>query len=133
MNMKEMCHGTPQKVGLLACVFLCSSVILIAGEDNVSDSAEIFSLKAQLAKQQEQIDRLRQELQAQRILILQSRQAAENAPNSTLGTSSPSVADAEQVASLSAFPKSSAQAVAETSKQINSALPDSETKPSPLS
>src|SRR5262245_56486699 len=132
--MKETSHRTPQKVGLLACGFLCSSVILAAGENRIPDSAEISSLKAQLAYQQEQIDQLRKELQAQRILILQSRQAGEKAPNSPPGTSSPPPREAEQIASLSpAFPKSSAPTVAETSKQINSALPDSEIKPSPLS
>src|SRR5262245_55232487 len=134
MNMKEMSHRKSQKVGLLACGFLCSSVILTAGENRISDSAEISSLKAQLASQQEQIDQLRQELQTQRILILQVRQAAENAPNSTLGTSSSPLPDAGQIASLSpAFPESSAPAVSETSKQINGALPDSEIKSSPLS
>ena len=58
--------------------FLCSSVILIAGEGKTSDSKEnpdkqeITSLRTQLAAQQEQIDQLRKELQTQRALILRS-------------------------------------------------------------
>jgi hypothetical protein len=131
--MKEMSYRTPQKVGLLACGFLCSSVILTAGENSISDSAEISTLKAQLASQQEQIDQLRKELQAQKILILQSRQGARNASGSTLDAPSPPVPEAEQIASLSpAFPTSGAT-VPEASKEIHSALPDSEIKPSPLS
>ena len=107
MTMKETLHRKLQRTGLLMSGFFCSSLILVASDGKFPESTgnldkqDMALLRAQLTAQQEQIDQLRQELQAQKKLILQSRQAAEDVSSSTLGGSSPPAPNSREIASLS--------------------------------
>jgi hypothetical protein len=120
--------------------FFCSSLILVASDGKFPESTgnldkqDMALLRAQLTAQQEQIDQLRQELQAQKKLILQSRQAAEDVSSSTLAASSPPAPNSREIASLSlAIPAERAPLAPSPSVQTSMALPESEPKPSPLS